>query len=82
MMDDQGSVEIKSNDGSKEVTIRDKGNNITWTGPWDTEQDKAAAPEDVRTRVERLNFDTKFKGNGLRLQMRPMPAPAPDEAPE
>lgn len=82
MMDDQGSVEVKSNDGSKEVTIRDKGNNITWTGPWDTEQDKAAAPEDVRSRVERLNFDTKFKGNGLRLQMRPMPAPAPEEAPE
>jgi hypothetical protein len=71
MLDDQGSVEIKSNNGSKEVTIRDKDNNITWTGPWDTEQDKAAAPEDVRKRIERLNIDTDFKGDGFRFNLRP-----------
>lgn len=69
LMDEQGSIELKSSDGSKEVTIRDKQNNITWTGPWDTEQDKAAAPDDVRKRVERLNLDTKFEGNGLRLKL-------------
>ena len=69
LMDDKGSVELKSNEGGKEVTIRDKENNLTWTGPWDTDQDKAAAPDDVRERVERLNIDTKFQGNGLRLQM-------------
>ena len=71
MLDGQGSIELKSNDGSKEVTIRDKDNKITWTGPWDTEQDKAAAPEDVRQRVEHLNIDTNFEGNGLRLRMLP-----------
>lgn len=71
MMDENGSVEFKSNDGSKEVTVRDKDNNITWTGPWDTEQDKAAAPDDVRKRVERLNIDDNFKGNGFRLNIRP-----------
>lgn len=70
LMDDQGSVEIKSNDGGKEVTLRDKNNNITWTGPWDTEQDKAAAPDDVRKRVDRLNLDSKFQGNGFRFQFR------------
>jgi serine protease Do len=73
MLDGDGSIELKSNDGGKEVTIRDKDNNITWTGPWDTEQDKAAAPDDVRERVERLNLDTKFEGNGLRLKMLPIP---------
>jgi serine protease Do len=71
MLDGQGSIELKSTDGSKEVTIRDKDNKITWTGPWDTEQDKAAAPEDVRQRMNRLNLDTKFQGNGLRLHMGP-----------
>jgi len=71
MMDEQGSVEIKSKDGSKEVTVRDKENNITWNGPWDTEQDKAAAPDDVRARVERLNIDGNFKGNGFRFKMGP-----------
>lgn len=67
--DPDGSVELSSSEGGKEVTIRDKDNKITWTGPWDTEQDKAAAPEDVRKRVERLNIDSDFKGNGLRLRM-------------
>jgi hypothetical protein len=75
MMDEQGSVEIKSADGSKEVTIRDKNNKVEWTGPWDTDQDKAAAPDAVRQRVERLNLDTKFEGGGLRMRMRPVPAP-------
>jgi serine protease Do len=68
MMDDQGSIEVKSNDDGKEITVRDKDNHITWTGPWDTEQDKAAAPEDIRQRIERLNIDDA--GNGLRLNFR------------
>jgi len=71
LMDEQGSIELKANDGSKEVTIRNKDNKITWSGPWDTEQDKAAAPAEVRQRVERLHFDSTFQGNGLRLQLRP-----------
>ncbi|MCX6868090.1 MAG: hypothetical protein NTV46_18135, partial [Verrucomicrobia bacterium] len=75
LMDEQGSIELKSNDGGKEVTVRDKDNKITWTGPWDTEQDKAAAPQDVRQRVDRLHLDTKFQGKGLRLQLRRQPAP-------
>lgn len=75
MLDEHGSIELKSNNGGKEVTLLDKDNNITWTGPWDTEQDKAAAPDDVRQRVERLNLDTNFKGEGLRLRMLPDNAP-------
>jgi membrane-associated protease RseP (regulator of RpoE activity) len=78
MMDNQGSVEIKALDGSKEVTIRDKDNNIVWNGPWDTEQDKAAAPADVRNRVDRLNLDTRFDGTGLRLRQVPAPQPEGD----
>ena len=69
LLDEKGSVELKSNDGAKEVTIRDKEEKIIWSGPWDTEQDKAAAPEDIRQRVERLNLDTQFQGKGLRLRM-------------
>jgi len=70
MMDQDGSVEIQTRDGAKEVTVRDKQNNIVWTGPWDTEQDKAAAPANVRERVERLNVDDKFMGRGLRFNFR------------
>ena len=69
MKDAEGSVEVKSADGSKEVTLRDQQDNVTWNGPWDTAQDKEAAPPDVRKRVESLNIDHSFKGAGLRLQM-------------
>jgi hypothetical protein len=69
MSDPEGSVELHSKDGNKEVTVKDQDKNIVWTGPWETEQDKAAAPADVRRRIDRLNIDTKFKGNGIRLQM-------------
>jgi serine protease Do len=68
IMDDQGSIELKSNEDGKEVTVRDKDNNLVWTGPWDTDQDKAAAPEDIRQRVEALNIDDA--NNGLRLKFR------------
>ncbi len=77
MNDGQGSVELRSKDGAKEVTIRDQQGGVTWSGPWDTAQDKAAAPADVRQRVESLNLDSTFKGPGFRLQMR---QPAPPDA--
>jgi serine protease Do len=71
LMDEQGSVELKSREGGKEITVRDKDQSITWSGPWDTEQDKAAAPEDIRHRVERLDVDSG--ANGLRLRFRNVP---------
>ena len=89
MADEQGSIEMKSADGGKEATLRDRDDKVTWSGPWDTEQDRAAAPPAVRSRLEKLNLDNTFNGNGLRLQLGagaggglvvPMPAaPAPEE---
>jgi membrane-associated protease RseP (regulator of RpoE activity) len=69
LMDNEGSVEIKSVDGGKEVVVRDKANETIWAGPWDTPQDKAAAPDDIRARIERLNIEGFEGGNGLKLRM-------------
>ncbi len=68
--DGDGSVEVQTKGKSKEVTICDKDGNVTWRGPWDTPQDKAAAPDEVRERVEALKIDSTFNGPGIRLQMR------------
>jgi len=54
VMGDWGSIEFKSVGGGKEITARDPQGKVVWTGPWDTKQDKAAAPEEIRLRVERL----------------------------
>lgn len=79
MMDEDGSIEMKTTDDGTEITRRDRNDNIVWSGPWDTEQDKAAAPADVRERVEQYNFN-----NGMRLQfrMQNMPRPLEEEPKE
>ncbi len=57
MMDDKGSIELKTMGENKEVTVRDGAKEILWSGPWDTEQDKAAAPNDIRLRIEKLTVN-------------------------
>lgn len=74
MMDGQGSVEIKSSGGSTEVTVLDQSRNILWSGPWDTTEDKAAAPDDIRARIESVHpgnangrgFQFRFGKSGLK----------------
>ncbi len=68
MMDNDGSIEVKSNNGSKEVTVRDTSNGVVWSGPWNTDQERAAAPEEVRKRMESLNLDTSSNGAGLKFK--------------
>ncbi len=78
MMDEQGSIEMKSVDGGKEVTLRDKNDKVIWSGPWDTQQDKAAAPPDARARIDKLNLDNNFQGGGIRLHFGGQGAIIPD----
>ncbi len=92
MMDEQGSIELKTADGGSEVRVTDKAGQEVWSGPWDTEQDKAAAPPDIRQRIERLNIMHGNQGqaipdaaNGeLKLEVKPQqdePKPAPPAKP-
>lgn len=55
LMDNEGSVEIKSSDGDTHVTVRDTANNVAWEGPWNSDKDKEAAPQDIRERIDRVN---------------------------
>ena len=81
MMDDQGSIALKTADGGSEIRVTDNAGKEVWSGPWDTDQDKAAAPPAIRKRVERLNTV-----QGQQRQLMPNPAPeqgeeAPADAP-
>lgn len=69
LMDNDGSIEMKSKDGSKEITVRDHDGKETWSGPWNTEEEKAAAPKDIRQRIDKFNFEDGFKGGGFRFRM-------------
>lgn len=71
LMDDQGSIEMKTIDGQKEVRVFDKAGKLLWEGPYDTDQDKAAVPDDIRERIESVNVDMNIGGKGIRLRMGP-----------
>lgn len=69
--DDQGSVELDSRNGGKEVTIRDKDGTTVFEGPYDTEQDKSAVPDIYQERLKKLNLEERgvhFKLKGLEPQ--------------
>lgn len=70
MRDTDGSIEVKSKDGAKEVTLRDHQDNVVWSGPWNTDAERSAAPDSVRRRMESLNLDTNSTGGGLRFQFK------------
>lgn len=67
MMDNQGTIELKTIGENKEVIVRDIAKEIVWSGPWDTEQDKAAAPDDIRVRIEKLPL---VKPGGFKIEIQ------------
>ncbi len=73
LMDNEGSISMKSNNGNKEVIVKDKAGKVLFEGPYQTEQDKAAVPEEIRERIDKLNIDKM--GNGLKLKIAPMVVP-------
>ena len=61
-----------------------KAGKVLFDGPYETEQDKAAVPEEMRERLDRLDIDKR--GNGMKLRILPMgggipPADVPEEDP-
>lgn len=66
--DAEGSVELKTVNGGKEVTIRDLNDQILFEGPYDSEQDKTAVPDIYQERLKKLNLKDsalKFHFRGL-----------------
>jgi len=71
MLDDMGSIEISARNGAQELTARDPDNKVLWSGPWSSDKDKAAAPDEIRKRVEHLNLENSFDQSGFKLKIRP-----------
>lgn len=87
-----GITEIKTVNGKKTVTLRNSSGGIEFTGPYDTEEERRAAPASVQTRVadaeSRINAVLQVKGTpakvapitrvGVRIEAQP-PAEAPEK---
>lgn len=71
IMDGQGGVEVNSNDGEKQVRVLGRDGKVQWEGPYNTDEDKAKVPAEYRDRIDNLNIDMDYKGNGIRMKPRP-----------
>jgi serine protease Do len=69
LKDEKGCVELKNKNGSANVRVLGNDGQVTWSGPWNTEADKAAAPQEVRERVDALNVRTDPQGKGVHLRL-------------
>ena len=72
VMDEEGSVTIKVTGRHHEVIVKDKQGEILFEGPYETPKDKAAVPDDVRGRIENIDFFKNMK-NGFRFEVKPQP---------
>ncbi|SHK02012.1 PDZ domain-containing protein [Rubritalea squalenifaciens DSM 18772] len=68
MADEQGSVSLKMTDDGKEVEVKDKNGKLLYAGPYETDIDKEAVPDEIRERIDRLGVENNFKG-GLRMRL-------------
>jgi len=55
LADSKGSVEYKTLNGSTHVIVRDPAGQTVWDGQWNSPEDKAKAPEQIRQRIESKN---------------------------
>lgn len=52
--DDDGSVEMASNDGKRELTVKNKQGEVTFKGPLNTPEDHAKLPPEVVARLDAI----------------------------
>ncbi len=63
--DGTGLIELNTSNGDTVATVRDENNDIVWSGPWNSEEDRTAAPDDIRQRIDKVK-----SGNGLGFSFR------------
>jgi serine protease Do len=73
--DDDGSIEIKSDEGKRELTVKDAKNKVTFQGPINTEEERKNLPPEVRKQLEKLDNDTISFEAGEKFQHEVLPLP-------
>ena len=56
--DDDGSIEIKVDDGKRNLTVKDAKGTVAFDGPITTEEDRKKLSPEIRKRLEKLDSDT------------------------
>ncbi|HKB89246.1 MAG TPA: hypothetical protein VKC60_01885, partial [Opitutaceae bacterium] len=59
--DDDGSLEVKHSDTGRQLTAKDKQGKVVFEGPIDSDTDRKAVPDAVRTRLDNLEHTDKLE---------------------
>lgn len=73
--DDDGSIEIKADEGKRELTVKDASGKVTFQGPINTEEERKKLPPEVIKRLERLDKDTISFEAGEKFEHEVLPLP-------
>ena len=73
--DDEGSIDIKSEDGKRELTVKDAKGKVTFQGPITTPEERKQLPPEVMQRLRKLDDDTiRFEAGGqFEREVLPLP---------
>jgi hypothetical protein len=74
--DDDGSIEIKSDDNQRNLTIKNAKGEVTFAGPINTEEERGKLPAEVKQRLEKLdNGGFQFEaGEDFKPETVPLPS--------
>jgi len=73
--DDDGSIEIKVNDGKRNLTVKNTKGVVAFDGPINTEEERRKLPADVSKRLEKLETDTMSFEVGRDFKADTVPLP-------
>jgi hypothetical protein len=73
--DDEGAIEIKSEEGKRELTVKDAKGKVTFQGPINTEEERKKLPPEVMKQLEKLDRDTISFEAGDKFQREVLPLP-------
>lgn len=74
--DDEGSIEIKADEGKRELTVKDAKGKVTFQGPINTEEERKKLPPEVIKQLEKLDNDTISFEAGEKFQREVLPLPS------
>jgi hypothetical protein len=73
--DDDGSIEIKAEEGKRELTVKDAKGKVTFQGPINTDEERKKLPPEVLKQLEKLDTDTISFEAGEKFQHEVLPLP-------
>jgi len=74
--DDDGSFEIKSDEGKRELTVKDAKGKVTFQGPINTEEERKKLPPEVMKQLQKLDHDTINFEPGEKFKREVLPLPS------